>query len=182
MGMKKMIRKAKRAAVGISILFLGGCDMFAADKEDAVSRDIGALQRVVKISVPAKAIKWEIFGTPEDKGGGAPGPTDYVTLVAEVETTDRSWIGRLQESAGKEWIAPESVRPWLSPYFQILLNKSNTDVNKLNNCKKYEVEVTKSGRLVNGFACEHEGLLLIHVKLMGPSAKNPNPDGPPVFE
>lgn len=156
--------------------------MFAADKDEAVSRDIGALQQVVKISVPAKEIKWEIFGTPEDKGGGAPGPTDYLTLVAEISPSDTSWITRLKDDAGKVWIAPESARPWLSWYFQTLLRKPGADLSKVANCKKYQVQLTKTGKFVDGFACEHQGVLLIHLMLLGPSARDRNPAAPPVFE
>ncbi len=177
-----MIRQTKWLATGISILLLGGCNMVAADKDEAFSRDSGAPQRVVRLSVPAKAIKWEIFGTPEDKGGGAPGPTDYMTLVAEINIADSSSIERLKENAGKVWIAPESARPWLSPYFQMLLKKSDKDLSKIPYCKKYQVELTKTGKLVDGFACEHEGLLLVHVMLLGPSARNRNPAEPPVFK
>jgi hypothetical protein len=95
---------------------------------------------------------------------------------------DSSWFAGLKKNAEEEWIAPESARPWLSPHFQTLLKKSSADMSNLAQCKKYQVEVTKSGRLVQGFACEHEGLLLIHVKLLGPSIRDLNPDGPPVFD
>ncbi|WP_426212624.1 hypothetical protein [Massilia sp. TWP1-3-3] len=177
-----MIRDVKCVALGILIFLLGGCHMFAADKDDAVSRDMRELQQVIKISVPAQAIKWEIFGTPEDKGAGAPGPTDYMTLVAEVTAPDSSWMEHLKDNAGKVWIAPESARPWLSQYFQTLLKTANKNLTNWTHCKKYQVELTKTGKLVDGFACEHEGLLLIHVLLLAPQARDRNPDKPPVFE
>lgn len=156
--------------------------MFSADKDEAVSRDIGELQQVVRINIPAKSIKWEIFGTPEDKGAGAPGPTDYITLVAEVENPDNSWIASLRDNAANEWIAPESARPWLSPYFQTLLKGARTNKSGLNQCKKYQVELTKTRKLVDGFVCQHKGTLLIHVMLLGPSANSVDLQELPVFE
>lgn len=177
-----IIHCARSIAVAISVLLIGGCNMFAADKNESVSRDIGALQQIVKISITARETKWEIFGTPEDKGGGAPGPTDYKTLVAEISPTDPTWISRLTDDVGKVWIAPESSRPWLSPYFQTLLRKPGADLSKMDRCKKYQVQLTKTGEFVDGFVCAHEGLLLIHVKLLGPSTRDRNPAAPPVFE
>lgn len=174
--MNKVLRRTKRLAAGISIFLLGGCE------GTTVSRDINALQQVVKIAIPAKSIKWEIFGTPEDKGWGVGGRTDYITLVAQVEAADSAWIAGLKDNAGQEWIAPESARSWLSPYFQTLLKKSRAGESAMTPCKKYQVEVTTSGRLVDGFACEHDGLLLIHVKLLGPSTRDANPAEPPVFD
>ena len=97
--------------------------------------DIDALQRIVQISVPSKNFMWEIFGTPEDKGLGATGPTDYLTLVAQVQSNDDSWFDRFKENPGKVWIAAESARPWLSPYFKRLLTRSNSDLSKIANCK-----------------------------------------------
>lgn len=111
-----------------------------------------------------------------------PGPTDYITLVAEIEAPDGSTTARLKESAGNQWVAPESARTWLSPHFQALLKNARADKTALTQCKKYQVEVTKSGRLVEGFACQHEGLLLIHVKLLGPSARYIDKAEPPVFQ
>ncbi len=161
--MNKMIRLAKCLAVGISIMLLAGCE------GGTVSEDLAALQQEVKIAIPAASIKWEIFGTPEDTGWGAGGRTDYMTLVAQVEAPDGTWFRSLKDNAGQEWIAPESARSWLSPHFQTLLKKSRDSKSDMAPCRKYQVEMTKSGRLVNGFACAHEGFLLIHLKLLGPS-------------
>lgn len=63
--------------------------------------------------------KWEIFGTPEYIGG-APAPTDYVTLIAEVSSTENDKRNAMPP-AGDIWIAPESARPWLSNNFRTML-------------------------------------------------------------
>lgn len=157
------------SAIAVFILTLSGCNMFSSERTGGASEDIDELQKIVKIDIPARSMKWEIFGTPEATGIAPAGPTDYMTLVAQAEGADSSWFTRLTDNAGRVWIAPESARAWLSPYFKTLLVSSNADLSNRTNCKKIQALVTKSGRPVNGFVCQHEGLLLIHMMLMSPT-------------
>lgn len=165
--MKKLI-KPLVFLLSILIIVLIGNHMLAPEKE-GVSRNIAELQATVRLAVPAKAIKWEIFGTPEDTGGFGVGPTDYITLVAELEPSDAQWFASQEGELGHVWIAPESARAWLSDYFRALLIKSDGNMSELKNCKPFQTEMTTSGRIVKGFSCEHDGKLLIHVLLLAPS-------------
>lgn len=54
------------------------------DKPPGVSNDITALRDVVDMPVDLNWARWKIFGTPEHTAG-VPGPTDYITRVAELE-------------------------------------------------------------------------------------------------
>lgn len=159
-----------RCLVTYTFLFsLSGCEIFSDEGPGGISDNVNELQKIVKIDVPAKSIKWEVFGTPEPTGLAPFGPTDYMTLVAQVEVTDGRWFARLDQRPGRVWIAPESARAWLSPYFKQLLVRSNADMTERENCKEYQAAVTKSGRLVNGFVCQHGSSLLIHMMLMSPT-------------
>lgn len=41
--------------------------------------DLAALRAKAKLDLPVRAVAWEVFGTPEYKGG-APGPTDLPNI------------------------------------------------------------------------------------------------------
>lgn len=146
-----------------------GIYMSSTQKAGSPSRDMAELQSTVRLQVPAKAIRWEIFGTPEDTGGFGVGPTDYMTLVAELEPSDPNWFARQEGTLGRVWIAPESQRPWLSDFFRKLLVKSNADMTDRKDCKALQTEMTTSGRVVKGFVCEHNDKLLVHIMLLAPS-------------
>ena len=148
--------------------------LFPPAENAGMSENLNELKNVVKISVPAQRVKWEIFETPEYKGSGAPGPTDYMTLIAEIELIDLNWFNQFTENTDEVWIAPESARPWLSIYFRAMLEKRGTTLGRQFKCKKFRVEVTKSGRPVEGFVCENNGLVLIHVKLYDSTPKEEN--------
>lgn len=164
-----MISLSLRLTAIMLLLNLVGCDIFFGRQGSDVSDNLNELQQIVKVHIPAKTIKWEIFGTPEQTGLAAGGRTDFLTLVAQAEGVESTWCRSLEKNAGIVWIAPESRREWLSPYFKGLLNSSNADMSKRDDCRPYQATVTKSGRLVSGFVCQHEGSLLIHMKLMSPS-------------
>lgn len=65
--------------VSVFLLTLAGCHVNSSEQQP--SRDLTALQAKVKIDLPIRSATWDIFGTPEYKGG-VPGPTDLQTLVA----------------------------------------------------------------------------------------------------
>ena len=55
------------------------------ERNDPVpSTNLAALAEIVDLGFPATSVRYEIFSMPEP-GGGIPGPTDYVTLIAELE-------------------------------------------------------------------------------------------------
>ena len=89
--------------------------VFFRSGEDAaakVSTDLDALRNTITLDIAANAGTWEIFGTPEYRGG-IPAPTDYVTVIAELSLADAG-AAFPREPAGRRMVAPEAARPWLS--------------------------------------------------------------------
>jgi hypothetical protein len=151
--------------VAAAILYISGCS--AQDKKLKASDDAKALQQVVDVPANLKSARWEMFGTPEYEGG-VPGPTDYMTLVAEVEpvTNAESFTSGTNDKA--IYIVQEAARPWLSSHFQSILVKNrntNFDLATTAGCHAYETKVRKSGRKVNGFSCEKSGKVLVYLSL-----------------
>lgn len=130
------------------------------------SEDAAALRAMINIEFPVKSARWDIFGTPE-YNGGVPGPTDYITLVAELEPAD-NWFASLKEPTGTTPVVPEAARPWLTSAFRRLMEKnrnSNVDLSSQADCRKYATTVKKSGRPVQGFVCNDAGKLLMYLSL-----------------
>lgn len=153
-----------RAALGLVLsLLLSGC---SRDSPPGVSDNLAQLRAVIELQVPTKSARWEVFGTPEYKGG-VPGPTDFVTLIAELEL-EKTWINQGMALTGHTYIAPEAARPWLSDGFRIMLeeNRNTTsDLSSKANCRKFNTTLKKSARPVEGFACESAGKILVYLTL-----------------
>lgn len=66
-------------------LLASGCDPKGNFNE---SSDVAAFHQLVELDLPAKSVRWEVFGTPE-YSIGVPGPTDFVTLGAELPVVDQ---------------------------------------------------------------------------------------------
>lgn len=144
---------------------LGGCSM--NDKPAKVSDDVTALQTLIDIPVKLKSAKWELFGTPE-YDGGVPGPTDYMTLVAEIEPLAHSEQFTSGTNAQNVYVVPEIARPWISERFQTMLDRSknsNLNLSTVPGCHDYRTRVKQSGRVVTGFSCEQSGRVLIYLSL-----------------
>jgi hypothetical protein len=136
-------------------------------KTDKDSDDLGKFQSLIKTDLSFKTIRWEVFNTPE-YSGGVPGPTDYVTLVAEVAPIDPRYF-QARPKTGEVWIAPESARPWLDSEFHELLKKygnKSADVSAMQNCRKFEAKLQKSDKTVNGFICNGLSKSLIYLTLL----------------
>ena len=110
-----------------------------------------------------------------------PGPTDYVTLVAEIDNVEANWFAGLQENPGAFSAVPGSARGWLSPYFKSLLASLEDGKEQIPGCKRYKSTVAKSGRTVMGFVCEHNNKLLVYLNLVGGAGGDPNPEAPPTY-
>lgn len=122
---------------------------------------------MVHIPVQAKSGRWEVFETPEYKGG-VPGQTDYITLVAELETGDGPSETTSQNTGASVAIVPEAARPWLSTDFRNLLNERKNSwlvLSAKNACQPYQSVMTKSGRPVSGFVCTRPNRSLIYLTL-----------------
>jgi hypothetical protein len=159
------IRYALAMLATAAVLCNSGCS--AEDKKLKASDDVKALQQLVDLSPDLKSARWEMFGTPEYEGG-VPGPTDYMTLVAEVEPVTNAESFTSGTNGKAIYIVPEAARPWLSSHFQSILVKNrntNFDLATTAGCHAYETKVKKSGRKVNGFSCEKSGKVLVYLSL-----------------
>ena len=135
-------------------------------RNDRVSTDIIALQKIVELGIAAKSGKWEMFGTPEYTGG-VPGPTDYITLIAELTSFDEKlFLANLQ--AEEIWIAPESARPWLSENFRLMLAKQKNlvvDFSKNGQCRSLPATLKETSEKLKGLICEDGGRVLIYLRI-----------------
>jgi hypothetical protein len=146
---------------------IAGCEM-ANGKS---SNDLTGFRDLVETDVPATSVRWEVFGTPE-YSGGVPGPTDYVTLIAELEPSDQEKF-RSRPETGEVWIAPEAARPWLAKEFRSLLQKhanSTTDLSTMPDCRVLRAKIKKSGKPVSGFICNGAGRSLMYLTLVDETA------------
>ena len=134
------------------------------------SDDLGELEKIVELDTLVKSVHWEIFGTPEYTGG-VPGPTDFVTLIAEVPRLDQVSFER-RSKAGVIWIAPEAARPWISSENRSMLAKyrnSTVDLSILRNCRLASGKLKKTGQKVDGFVCNNSTKAFIYLILLDPS-------------
>jgi hypothetical protein len=121
---------------------------------------------LIEIDVAVESVRWEIFGTPEYTRG-TPGPTDYVTLIAEVEPSEQEKF-QTRPRAGEVWIAPEAARPWLAKEFRTLLEKhagNATDLSSMSKCRVHRAKIEKNGKPINGFICNGSEKSLIYLTL-----------------
>ncbi|WP_426170268.1 hypothetical protein [Pseudoduganella sp. R-34] len=157
------MKTLNRILIAATIFLLCGCS-FGDPKPQ--SEDIAALRAIVNLPMEVKSARWEIFGTPDDSGW-VPGPTDFHTLIAELEQ-EQDWFSSLKEPAREIFIVPEAARPWLTREFRDLLNRNKNSTAILSsraNCRKYVTTVTKSGRELVGVACNSSGKILVYLPL-----------------
>jgi hypothetical protein len=154
--------------VTISMISMSLCGCSMDHKNSKVSNDAGALRKVVDIPTNVKSARWEIFGTPE-YAGGVPGPTDYVTLVAELEPNGSLKNLPVDTGDGTVYIVPESARPWMSRDFRSLLEKSKNsalDLATVKECHAYATRLVRTGDPVRGFMCAKPGRVLLYLSLL----------------
>ena len=147
-------------------IFLCGCSM--DHKNSKVSDDAAALRKVIDIPTNVKSARWEIFGTPE-YAGGVPGPTDYMTLVAELEPNGSLKNLPVDTGNGTVYIVPESARPWMSRDFRSLLEKNKNsalDLATVKECHAYATRLVQTGDPVRGFMCAKPGRVLLYLSLL----------------
>lgn len=131
-----------------------------------VSDNLSKLREIINLQVPAKSVRWEVFGTPEHKGG-VPGPTDFVTLVAEIEA-DQGWLESYTKPTGITYIAPEAARSWISNEFRTMLAKNRNkelDLSSKENCRWFGTTLKKTGKPVDGFVCGNANKILLYITL-----------------
>jgi len=130
-----------------------------------VSDDLAKLQNTVVIPSGVTSARWEIYGTPEYTGG-APAPTDYFTLIAELQPA----LAPASTSAGAQQdniaVTREAARPWLSDGFRALMEQNRNARLHLaahKNCRAYQTTMRTSGRRVQGFLCTDAGRTLLYL-------------------
>ncbi|MYN04513.1 hypothetical protein GTP41_20690 [Pseudoduganella sp. DS3] len=164
-----MLERYMPRTIVLSLVICSSLALSACKDDDAKppqSEDAAALGAIISIEFPIKSARWDVFGTPE-YSGGVPGPTDYITLMAELEPAD-NWFASLKEPTGTTAVVPEAARPWLTSSFRGLMEKSrnsNVDLSSHADCRKYATTVKKSGRPVQGFVCNDDGKLLMYLTL-----------------
>lgn len=144
-----------------ALLTLAACDPVSSPRH---SDNRTALLNLVKLDLPIGTARWEVFGTPEYTGG-VPGPTDYVTLIAEVAPAIPAAGTNTGETA---WITPGVARPWLSPDFKSVFaqhSNSNTLLSHVGDCRSLHATLTKSGEKVQGFLCSGKASSVVYLTL-----------------
>lgn len=134
-----------------AIFHLTACKM----NNSAPNNDLDSLNKIVRIETNLQAARWEIFTTPEYQQG-VPGPTDYISLVLEVEKPIENNTSKNAQS-GLIWIAPEAARPWMtreSILFIENLKNQTVDLSRLNNCNKIFARLVKSNKKIEGIFCQ----------------------------
>jgi hypothetical protein len=148
------------------MLFLLGCNM--SDEDSKSSTDMAALRNTVNLDIPAKSIRWEIFGSPECTGM-VPGPTDYMTLIAELEPSDAKTFSAMP-AGDKTRAVPESVRRWLGESFRSMLEKHKyltIDLSVESNYRPLKASLKSTGKPVDGFICSDGIKFLVYLNLAG---------------
>jgi hypothetical protein len=164
-GFSRKLGKSLLTTFSVAIL-LCGCS--TNDNKHKVSDDVSALRKVVDIPVSLKSAQWEIFGTPEYTGG-VPGPTDYLTLIAEIEPAEKSMNFPVSADHNSMYIVPEAARTWISGEFRPILEKhknSALDLSTVKECHPYAARLKQSGNPVNGFACAGSGKVFVYLSLL----------------
>lgn len=156
-----MPSRLHQLALWLILLSLVACD---ASSGVRYSTDQAELIRLVKLDLPINTVRWEVFSTPESTGL-VPGPTDYVTLIAEIAPAMRVAQANPAETA---WITPGSARRWLSPDFRAMFTQhsnSRSVLRHIGNCAALHAELTKSGKKVQGFLCSGEASSVVYLTL-----------------
>jgi hypothetical protein len=149
---------------GLLFAFLFGCVMV----DQNISTDLTAFQNLVTVPLHVKAVRWEVFSTPENTGG-VPGPTDYVTLVAEIEPASQPDLIKGGQIPAQLDIVPGSARPWLDGRFRaLLLGHANRvpEMSDASRCGPIRARLRKTNEPVSGFVCILEEKTLLYLTLL----------------
>jgi hypothetical protein len=137
------------------------------ENERGPSNNMAELVDYIQVAMPLSDGQWEIVRTPEHNRG-VPGPSDFVTLIAEVSPVDDRKFKEMSIPAGKQFVVPEASRKWLSSKFRSMLHERRSKYGELPaalNCKKYETTIRKSKRKVEGFICQDGRAYLLYILL-----------------
>ena len=164
--LKQARRAPWRYLALLSAVVLAGCP----SPGDRMSSNIEEIRKQIVLDIPASGGRYEFFETPEYRGG-VPAPTDYVTLVIELDNVEPAWIAARARKAEKVWVVPEVSRPWLSEPSKALLARAHLGKIPLasgDNCYQYSTQVRKSGRVIEGFTCAHARTVFVYLTVTQP--------------
>jgi len=146
-----------------TLLVLVGCNSASTGK---YSDDKAALLDLAKLDLPIHSARWETFETPENDGL-VPGPTDYVSLIAEL-TPAVPITHSAHPTLSNIWLTPNVARPWMTPHFRSLFAQhanarfTNTQSNR---CQTLQATLAKTGKPIEGLVFSDASRSVIYLRL-----------------
>lgn len=159
------------SACALAVL-LAWCHSFK-DPEQS-STDIDALKRLINLQFPYTSARWELVPTPE-LNGGVPGPTDYITLVAEIGPRDDQDFSSLPMAESFHPL-PNTARNWMNAESRSLLRTSNaasTGLPQHSDCRKVAGTLVRSSRTVTGHLCPSADRMLLYMLVVDHTTATP---------
>jgi hypothetical protein len=148
----------------LSFALLPGC---FTDKHQ-YSTDIAAFRNLIDPPMRIQSIRWEMFNTPEH-ALSVPGPTDYVTLIAQIEPSARTDEVAESSPGAEVWIAPNAARPWLDDEYRTFLSMYQDKPIGLANsvsCHRLQAKLNRAKEVVEGFICKGQASTLLYLTLL----------------
>ena len=159
-------------SAGALAVLLAWCNSF--DDPEQLSTDIDALKRLINLQFPYTSARWELVPTPEFNGG-VPGPTDYITLVAEIAPRDDQKLSSLPMAEPFHPL-PNTARNWMNAESRSLLGTSNAASNGLphhSDCRKVAGTLMRSSRTVTGHLCPSSDRMLLYMVVVDHTVATP---------
>lgn len=144
------------------LTLLAGCSPQENQKKS--STDVDGLKKLITLPFPYTNARWELFATPEDDGG-IPGPTDYITLVAEIGPRNDQQFNSLPRAPLFRAL-PNAARSWMNAASRRLLNSlhaPNAELSHHPDCRMVAGLIKRSSRAVTGYLCTSEDRLLLYM-------------------
>jgi hypothetical protein len=131
------------------------------EDQDKSSTDIRALCDLIDLQFPYTGARWEIVATPEYEGG-IPGPTDYMTLLAEIGPRDDQRFNALPMAEPLRAL-PNSARSWMNAESRTLLNTTSTALHHHPECRTITGILTRSRKTATGHLCTSRDRMLLYM-------------------
>lgn len=146
----------------LAVACLTGCRM----DNKIPSTNLEELRSLIQIGNMASGAKYEIISLPESDNG-VPSPTEYVVMIAELETPKPISSRPVTPASGQLGLIPRAARPWLSEDFRAMLKKyENNEFNfATQGCQEYSTVWVNDNSPVHGFSCNRDGRTLIYLVL-----------------
>lgn len=129
--------------------------------QDKSSTDIVALGALIDLQFPYTSARWKVVATPEYKGG-IPGPTDYMTLLAEIGPRDDQRFSTLPMAEPLRAL-PNSARIWMNAESRTLLDTTSTALHRHPECRTITGILTRSRKKVTGHLCTSRDRMLLYM-------------------